>query len=44
MTDAQRDELKRLRVKASSPEMVAVPRALVAAVLLEAKANTMSAT
>jgi hypothetical protein len=40
MTDAQRDELERLRMKAASPEMVTVPRALLACVLLEAKVNS----
>ena len=41
MTDAQRDELKWLRMKAASPEMVTVPRALLGRVLLEAKANSV---
>ena len=40
MTDAQRDELERLRMKAASPEMVTVPRALLAAVLCDAVANS----
>ena len=41
MTDAQRDELKWLRMKAASPEMVTVPRALLGRVLLEAEANSV---
>ena len=40
MTDAQRNELERLRRKAASPEMVTVPRALLAAVLCDAVANS----
>ena len=41
MTDAQRDELERLRMKAASPEMVTVPRALLGIVLIEAEANSV---
>jgi hypothetical protein len=40
MTDAQRDELERLRMKAASMGFVTVPRALLACVLLEAKVNS----
>jgi hypothetical protein len=40
MTDAQRDELEWLRMKAASPEMVTVPRALLAKVLWHAEINS----
>jgi hypothetical protein len=42
MTDAQRDELEWLRMKAASPEMVTVPRA-VAGEGVAAEANCNSA-
>lgn len=44
MTDAQRDELERLRRKAANPEMVTVPRALLAKVLADAYSNCTSAS
>jgi hypothetical protein len=39
MTDAQRDELERLRMKAASPEMVTVTKELLRAVLNDASLN-----
>jgi hypothetical protein len=44
MTGEQRDELSRLRMKAASPEMVTVPRVLLAEVLAAAQKSNAHAT